>query len=287
MWNDLFFLNESDDDEEKKKNDEKKDEEKEDKKKEEEESEKKKDKDTDDDSDDFNDLNLMGDDDDIESDVDDTDSEMNDLGLGDDDSSVADDSSDNDSEFNALLIVGDDDNSNEYSSNGEDPVYEKALKCAYATTIFMMNLKYIGLNAVGERLEEIRRKCTDLYYSIECFSSTLYSYASESMTIDIDNPIRAKEHCESMTIADEKQYDYFDALKMIDTNIGELLQYLKCLSGMSDRKDITDSCNSIIGNLEKESRCTIKRVLCGKSSSCFGDENKVATTEGYNFNRLF
>lgn len=286
MWNDLFFLNESDDDEEKKKNDEKKDEEKEDKKKEEEESEKKKDKDTDDDSDDFNDLNLMGDDDDIESDVDDTDSEMNDLGLG-DDSSVADDSSDNDSEFNALLIVGDDDNSNEYSGNGEDPVYEKALKCAYATTIFMMNLKYIGINAVGERLEEIRRKCTDLYYSIECFSSTLYSYASESMTIDIDNPIRAKEHCESMTIADEKQYDYFDALKMIDTNISELLQYLKCLSGMSDRKDITDSCNSIIGNLEKESRCTIKRVLCGKSSSCFGDENKVATTEGYNFNRLF
>lgn len=285
MWNDLFFLNESDDDEEKKKNDEKKDEEKEDKK-EEEKSEKKKDKDDDDSSDDFNDLNLMGDDDDIESDVDDTDSEMNDLGLGGDDSSTADDITDNDSDFNALLVVGDSDNSDS-CCGGEEPVYEKALKCAYATTIFMMNLKYIGINAVGERLEEIRRKCTDLYYSIECFSSTLYSYASESMSIDIDNPIRAKEHCESMTIADEKQYDYFDALKMIDTNIGELLQYLKCLSGMSDRKDITDSCNLIIGNLEKESRCTIKRVLCGKSSSCFGDENKVATTEGYNFNRLF
>lgn len=286
MWNDLFFLNESDDDEEKKKNDEKKDEEEKEDKKEEEKSEKKKDKDDDDSSDDFNDLNLMGDDDDIESDVDDTDSEMNDLGLGGDDSSTADDITDNDSDFNALLVVGDSDSSDS-CCGGEDPVYEKALKCAYATTIFMMNLKYIGINAVGERLEEIRRKCTDLYYSIECFSSTLYSYASESMSIDIDNPIRAKEHCESMTIADEKQYDYFDALKMIDTNIGELLQYLKCLSGMSDRKDITDSCNLIIGNLEKESRCTIKRVLCGKSSSCFGDENKVATTEGYNFNRLF
>lgn len=286
MWNDLFFLNESDDDEEKKKNGEKKDEEEKEDKKEEEKSEKKKDKDDDDSSDDFNDLNLMGDDDDIESDVDDTDSEMNDLGLGGDDSSTADDITDNDSDFNALLVVGDSDSSDS-CCGGEDPVYEKALKCAYATTIFMMNLKYIGINAVGERLEEIRRKCTDLYYSIECFSSTLYSYASECMTIDIDNPIRAKEHCESMTIADEKQYDYFDALKMIDTNIGELLQYLKCLSGMSDRKDITDSCNLIIGNLEKESRCTIKRVLCGKSSSCFGDENKVATTEGYNFNRLF
>lgn len=286
MWNDLFFLNESDDDEEKKKNDEKKDEEEKEDKKEEEKSEKKKDKDDDDSSDDFNDLNLMGDDDDIESDVDDTDSEMNDLGLGGDDSSTTDDITDNDSDFNALLVVGDSDSSDS-CCGGEDPVYEKALKCAYATTIFMMNLKYIGINAVGERLEEIRRKCTDLYYSIECFSSTLYSYASESMSIDIDNPIRAKEHCESMTIADEKQYDYFDALKMIDTNIGELLQYLKCLSGMSDRKDITDSCNLIIGNLEKESRCTIKRVLCGKSSSCFGDENKVATSEGYNFNRLF
>lgn len=286
MWNDLFFLNESDDDEEKKKNDEKKDEEEKEDKKEEEKSEKKKDKDDDDSSDDFNDLNLMGDDDDIESDVDDTDSEMNDLGLGGDDSSTTDDITDNDSDFNALLVVGDSDSSDS-CCGGEDPVYEKALKCAYATTIFMMNLKYIGINAVGERLEEIRRKCTDLYYSIECFSSTLYSYASESMSIDIDNPIRAKEHCESMTIADEKQYDYFDALKMIDTNIGELLQYLKCLSGMSDRKDITDSCNLIIGNLEKESRCTIKRVLCGKSSSCFGDENKVATTEGYNFNCLF
>lgn len=285
MWNDLFFLNESDDDEEKKKNEKKDEEEKEDKK-EEEKSEKKKDKDDDDSSDDFNDLNLMGDDDDIESDVDDTDSEMNDLGLGGDDSSTTDDITDNDSDFNALLVVGDSDSSDS-CCGGEDPVYEKALKCAYATTIFMMNLKYIGINAVGERLEEIRRKCTDLYYSIECFSSTLYSYASESMSIDIDNPIRAKEHCESMTIADEKQYDYFDALKMIDTNIGELLQYLKCLSGMSDRKDITDSCNLIIGNLEKESRCTIKRVLCGKSSSCFGDENKVATSEGYNFNRLF
>lgn len=286
MWNDLFFLNESDDDEEKKKNDEKKDEEEKEDKKEEEKSEKKKDKDDDDSSDDFNDLNLMGNDDDIESDVDDTDSEMNDLGLGGDDSSTTDDITDNDSDFNALLVVGDSDSSDS-CCGGEDPVYEKALKCAYATTIFMMNLKYIGINAVGERLEEIRRKCTDLYYSIECFSSTLYSYASESMSIDIDNPIRAKEHCESMTIADEKQYDYFDALKMIDTNIGELLQYLKCLSGMSDRKDITDSCNLIIGNLEKESRCTIKRVLCGKSSSCFGDENKVATSEGYNFNSLF
>ena len=286
MWNDLFFLNESDDDEEKKKNDEKKDEEEKEDKKEEEKSEKKKDKDDDGSSDDFNDLNLMSDDDDIESDVDDTDSEMNDLGLGGDDSSTADDITDNDSDFNALLVVGDSDSSDN-CCGGEEPVYEKALKCAYATTIFMMNLKYIGINAVGERLEEIRRKCTDLYYSIECFSSTLYSYASESMSIDIDNPIRAKEHCESMTIADEKQYDYFDALKMIDTNIGELLQYLKCLSGMSDRKDITDSCNLIIGNLEKESRCTIKRVLCGKSSSCFGDENKVATSEGYNFNSLF
>lgn len=286
MWNDLFFLNESDDDEEKKKNDEKKDEEEKEDKKEEEKSEKKKDKDDDDSSDDFNDLNLMGDDDDIESDVDDTDSEMNDLGLGGDDSSTTDDITDNDSDFNALLVVGDSDSSDS-CCGGEDPVYEKALKCAYATTIFMMNLKYIGINAVGERLEEIRRKCTDWYYSIEGFSSTLYSYASESMSIDIDNPIRAKEHCEGMTIADEKQYDYFDALKMIDTNIGELLQYLKCLSGMSDRKDITDSCNLIIGNLEKESRCTIKRVLCGKSSSCFGDENKVATTEGYNFNCLF
>lgn len=286
MWNDLFFLNESDDDEEKKKNDEKKDEEEKEDKKEEEKSEKKKDKDDDDSSDDFNDLNLMGDDDDIESDVDDTDSEMNDLGLGGDDSSTTDDITDNDSDFNALLVVGDSDSSDS-CCGGEDPVYEKALKCAYATTIFMMNLKYIGINAVGERLEEIRRKCTDWYYSIEGFSSTLYSYASESMSIDIDNPIRAKEHCEGMTIADEKQYDYFDALKMIDTNIGELLQYLKCLSGMSDRKDITDSCNLIIGNLEKESRCTIKRVLCGKSSSCFEDENKVATTEGYNFNRLF
>lgn len=286
MWNDLFFLNESDDDEEKKKNDEKKDEEEKEDKKEEEKSEKKKDKDDDDSSDDFNDLNLMGDDDDIESDVDDTDSEMNDLGLGGDDSSTTDDITDNDSDFNALLVVGDSDSSDSCCGE-EDPVYEKALKCAYATTIFMMNLKYIGINAVGERLEEIRRKCTDWYYSIECFSSTLYSYASESMSIDIDNPIRAKEHCEGMTIADEKQYDYFDALKMIDTNIGELLQYLKCLSGMSDRKDITDSCNLIIGNLEKESRCTIKRVLCGKSSSCFGDENKVATTEGYNFNCLF
>jgi len=286
MWNDLFFLNESDDDEEKKKNDEKKDKDEKEDKKEEEKSEKKKDKD-DDSSDDFNDLNLMGDDDDIESDIVDTDSEMNDLGLGSDDSSTTDDITDNDSDFNALLVVGDDDNSNGCCGGGEEPVYEKALKCAYATTIFMMNLKYISINAVGERLEEIRRKCTDLYYSIECFSSTLYSYASESMTIDIDNPIRAKEHCESMTIADEKQYDYIDALKMIDTNIGELLQYLKCLSGMSDRKDITDGCNLIIGNLEKESRCTIKRVLCGKSSSCFGDDDKVATTEGYNFNRLF
>lgn len=266
-YNDLFsYFNEADDEEEKKKNNDKdtEDDKKEDKKSE----DKKEDKD-----DDSNYNDLMDGDDDTEDDesedsAEDSSEDYNDL-MSDDDTEdiptddVATDSSD-DSEYNDLMG----DSSESSDSNGSCcNVYEKALKVAYASTVVVSNLNYISFKVIGQGLGDTKRIIESLVWNIDNVSRTFYQFASESPLCEIDNPIRAKEHCEDVSVATEKEYEWREALEFIDKNINELLVYIKCLNDMPGlRKDIADACGCCIGTIERVSNNDIRKILAGKFS---------------------
>ena len=263
-YNDLFsYFNEADDEEEKKKNDDK---DTEDDKKEDKKSEDKK-EDKDDDSD-YNDL-MDSDKDNESEDSEDSSEDYNDLMSNDDTEDdistddVATDSSD-DSDYNDLM----DDSSESSDSDGSCcNVYEKSLKAAYASTVVVSNLNYISFKIIGQGLGDTRRIIESLVWNIDNISRTFYQFASESPLCEIDNPIRAKEHCEDVSVATEKEYEWRDALEFIDKNINELLVYIKCLNDMPGlRKDIADACGCCIGTIERVSNSDIRKILAGKFS---------------------
>ena len=266
-YNDLFsYFNEADDEEEKKKNDDKdtEDDKKEDKKSE----DKKEDKDDDSDYNDLMDSDKDTEDDESE-DSEDSSEDYNDL-MSDDDTEddistddVATDSSD-DSDYNDLM----DDSSGSSDSDGSCcNVYEKSLKAAYASTVVVSNLNYISFKVIGQGLGDTKRIIESLVWNIDNISRTFYQFASESPLCEIDNPIRAKEHCEDVSVATEKEYEWRDALEFIDKNINELLVYIKCLNDMPGlRKDIADACGCCIGTIERVSNNDIRKILAGKFS---------------------
>lgn len=262
-YNDLFsYFNEADDEEEKKKNADKdtEDDKKEDKKSE----NKKEDKDDDSDYNDLMDSDKDTEDDESE-DSEDSSEDYNDLMSDDSEEDistddVATDSSD-DSDYNDLM--GDSSDSNSSCCN----VYEKALKAAYASTVVVSNLNYISFKVIGQGLDSTKRIIESLVWNIDNVSRTFYQFASESPLCEIDNPIRAKEHCEDVSVAIEKEYEWREALEFIDKNINELLVYIKCLNDMPGlRKDIADACGCCIGTIERVSNNDIRKTLAGKSS---------------------
>ena len=275
-YNDLFFINEADDDEEKKKNDDK---EKDDKK---EEKEKKDSKEKEDDDDDYNDLDLMGDDD-SDTDIDDvddseeSDDDYNDL--MDDDMDTSDDTDDSDSsDYNTLLVVSDTDDKS--SDNGN--VYEKAAKAAYAYVVISNNMKHVHLNVCGRKFNEIHQMCDTYYNHFSDMADYFYELAAQSSLVTLDNPTRAKEHCEDIDVETEKEYDFKSALMCIDSNIKLAIKYISELRESSDmRTDVQSKVDDELGYLNKESRYFIRRRLKEPMSS----DNDVEM-EAYAYNDL-
>ena len=276
-YNDLFFINEADDDEEKKKNDDK---EKDDKK---EEKEKKDSKEKEDDDDDYNDLDLMGDDD-SDTDIDDvddseeSDDDYNDL-MDDDDIDTSDNTDDSDSsDYNALLVVSDTDDKS--SDNGD--VYEKAAKAAYAYVVISNNMKHVHLNVCGRKFNEIHQMCDTYYNHFSDMADYFYELAAQSTLVTLDNPTRAKEHCEDIDVETEKEYDFKSALMCIDSNIKLAIKYISELRESSDmRTDVQSKVDDELGYLNKESRYFIRRRLKEPMSS----DNDVEM-EAYAYNDL-
>lgn len=270
-YNDLFFINEADDDEEKKKNDDK---EKDDKK---EEKEKKDSKEKEDDDDDYNDLDLMGDDD-SDTDIDDVDdSEESDDDYNDlmDDDDIDDSDS---SDYNALLVVSDTDD----KSSDSGSVYEKAAKAAYAYVVISNNMKHIHLNICGRKFNEIHQMCETYYNHFSYTADYFYELAAQSPLVTLDNPTRAKEHCEDIDVETEKEYDFKSALMCIDSNIKLAIKYISELRESSDmRTDIQSKVDDELGYLNKESRYFIRRRLKEPMSS----DNDVEM-EAYAYNDL-
>ena len=274
-YNDLFFINEADDDEEKKKN-----EDKDDKK---EEKEKKESKEKEDDDDDYNDLDLMGDDD-SDTDIDDvddseeSDDDYNDL--MDDDMDTSDDTDDSDSsDYNTLLVVSDTDD----KSSDSGSVYEKAAKAAYAYVVISNNMKHVHLNVCGRKFNEIHQMCDTYYNHFSDMADYFYELAAQSTLVTIDNPTRAKEHCEDIDVETEKEYDFKSALMCIDSNIKLAIKYISELRESSDmRTDVQSKVDDELGYLNKESRYFIRRRLKEPMSS----DNDVEM-EAYVYNDLF
>lgn len=274
-YNDLFFINEADDDEEKKKNDDK---EKDDKK---EEKEKKDSKEKEDDDDDYNDLDLMGDDD-SDTDIDDvddseeSDDDYNDL-MDDDDIDMSDDS--DSSDYNTLLVVSDTDD----KSSDSGSVYEKAAKAAYAYVVISNNMKHVHLNVCGRKFNEIHQMCDTYYNHFSDMADYFYELAAQSPLVTLDNPTRAKEHCEDIDVETEKEYDFKSALMCIDSNIKLAIKYISELRESSDmRTDVQSKVDDELGYLNKESRYFIRRRLKEPMSS----DNDVEM-EAYAYNDLF
>lgn len=251
-YNDLFsYFNESDDEEEKKKNDDK---DTEDDKKEDKKSEDKK-EDKDDDSD-YNDL--MDDEEDL------------------DDSDV-DSSDDSDSDYNTLVVVKSD-------SEGSDTgtVYDKAAKAAYAYIVISNNMKHIHLNVCGRKFREIHEMCDSYYNHFSYMADYFYELAAESPLVTLDNPTRAKEHCEDIEVETEKEYDFKSALERVNNNIERAIKYISELRNASDmRTDVQSKVDEELGYLNKESRYFIRKGLIEPTSE------ETIEMESYNYNDLF
>lgn len=273
-YNDLFFINEADDDEEKKKN-----EDKDDKK---EEKEKKESKEKEDDDDDYNDLDLMSDDD-SDTDIDDvddseeSDDDYNNL-MGDDDMDTDDTDDSDSSDYNTLLVVSADDDESSDSGN----VYEKAAKAAYAYVVISNNMKHVHLNVCGRKFNEIHQMCDTYYNHFSDMADYFYELAAQSPLVTLDNPTRAKEHCEDIDVETEKEYDFKSALMCIDSNIKLAIKYISELRESSDmRTDVQSKVDDELGYLNKESRYFIRRRLKEPMSS---DNVEM---EAYEYNDLF
>ena len=247
MWDDLFFLNEADDEEEKKKN----------------EDEKKESKDDSSDED-YNDL--MDDEEDLDdSDVDDD--------LSDDSDDSSDDS---DSDYNTLVVVKSD------SDSDAGTVYGKAAKAAYAYIVISNNMKHIHLNVCGRKFREIHEMCDSYYNHFSYMADYFYELAAESPLVTLDNPTRAKEHCEDIEVETEKEYDFKSALERVNNNIELAIKYISELRSASDmRTDVQSKVDEELGYLNKESRYFIRKRLIEPTSE------DTVEMESYNYNDLF
>ena len=242
MWDDLFFLNEADDEEEKKKN----------------EDEKKESKDDSSDED-YNDL--MNDDSDIDDD------------LSDDSDDSSDDS---DSDYNTLVVVKSD------SDSDAGTVYDKAAKAAYAYIVISNNMKHIHLNVCGRKFREIHEMCDSYYNHFSYMADYFYELAAESPLVTLDNPTRAKEHCEDIEVETEKEYDFKSALERVNNNIELAIKYISELRSASDmRTDVQSKVDEELGYLNKESRYFIRKRLIEPTSE------ETIEMESYNYNDLF
>lgn len=265
-WNDLFFLNEADDEEEKKKN---KEEDKDDKKSEKKEKE-------DESSDDYNDLmsdddtETSEDDEDSTDDIDSEEDEYNDLMSDDDDTETSEDDG---GEYNTLVVVKSDDNDSDGS------LYEKAAKTAYAYVVIANNMKHIHLNACGDKFQEIHNFCDELYHHFSYVSDGFFELAAESPLVTLDNPTRAKEHCEDISVETEKEYKFKDALEVMRSNIESAIKYLGELRTAADgiRTDVQSKVDNELEYLNKHSRYFIRKRLSGL------DDGMSDMNETYNY----
>lgn len=269
-WN---ILLEADDEEEKKSDEKEKDEEEkkdEDKKDDEDTKDTDDSSDTDTDDDEYNDL--LDDSDDFDLD------DQDDLDTSTDDDVISPDATDGD--YNTLIVAKVDG-----EASSDDSVYEAAAKLGYAFTVISNNMKHIHLNACGDKFNEIHEKGETYYYWFSDKADWAFELASESATIKLDNPTRAKEHCEDVEVEQNSTYGFEEANHAFLKNIDMALEKVKTLreAAESIRPDVQSKCDDMSQWLNKESKYFIRKKL---NNSTIAEDDTV-TTESYNYNDLF
>ena len=207
-----------------------------------------------------------------ESKDDSSDEDYNDL-MNDDSDDSSDDS---DSDYNTLVVVKSD-------SEGSDTgtVYDKAAKAAYAYIVISNNMKHIHLNVCGRKFREIHEMCDSYYNHFSYMADYFYELAAESPLVTLDNPTRAKEHCEDIEVETEKEYDFKSALERVNNNIELAIKYISELRNASDmRTDVQSKVDEELGYLNKESRYFIRKRLIEPTSE------ETIEMESYNYNDL-
>ena len=184
---------------------------------------------------------------------------------------------DSDSDYNTLVVVKSD-------SEGSDTgtVYDKAAKAAYAYIVISNNMKHIHLNVCGRKFREIHEMCDSYYNHFSYMADYFYELAAESPLVTLDNPTRAKEHCEDIEVETEKEYDFKSALERVNNNIELAIKYISELRNASDmRTDVQSKVDEELGYLNKESRYFIRKRLIEPTSE------ETIEMESYNYNDLF
>lgn len=201
-----------------------------------------------------------------------SDEDYNDLMNEDDLSDISDNSSDSD--YNTLVVKSD-------SDDDSDTIYDKAIKTAYAYIVISNNMKHIHINICGRKFREIHEMCDSYYNHFSYMADYFYELAAESPLVTIDNPTRAKEHCEDIGVETEKEYDFKSALEHININIEHAIKYISELRSVSDmRTDVQSRLDEELGYLNKESRYFIRKVLIEPTSE------ETIEMESYNYNDL-
>lgn len=285
-----FFL-EADEEDEKKDDEKKEEEEKKD-------DEKEKDKDSEEkepeDSDEYNDLmddDTSDSDSSDDSDSDSSDDDFNDImpdsgdDSGDDDlgdlSIDDDDSSESGGDdYNTLIVVKD-------PSGGEvesGDVFEKLAKAGYAYTVLGNNMKHIHFCACGQKFKEIHEEAERYYHRFLYMADVLFELASESPLVKLDNPTRAKEHCEDIEVETESEYPFEIAMPHIQTNLSSAIEYIKAVrTAATTRPDIQSKMDEELSYLNKECNYIIRKKL-QKGDSSYGDFAPAdAMGESYNW----
>lgn len=283
----LNFFNEADSDEEKDKTEkEDKDDEKKDKEEKSKDEDKKKDDDkkeddSEPDMDEYNDL--MGDDDIDSSSEDDSESESdddyNDL-MGDDDTSSddadfdddlgdlnsdddEDDNKDSGSEYNTLIVMNKSEGGSESGS-----CYDKAAKVGYAYTVIANNMKHIHLSACGDKFREIHDASEDFYRHFNYAADSYFEIALQSPLTKLDNPTRAKEHCEDIPVEQCSDYEFELAMQTMSSNLQLAITYIEELRKEANgRTDIQSRADEELAYLRKHKDFIIRKS-CHKSVPC-------------------
>lgn len=249
-WNDLFALNEADDEEKEAK--EEKNKKKEDKK-----------------DNDYNDI--IGDDDVIDND----DSNFD---FSDDDSESSEEGEDSsdatDDDYNTLIVAKVDGDTESESTTGS--VYDVAAKLGYVFTVISNNMKHIHLNASGRKFKELHEKCDMYYHFFNQKADWAFELASESPLVKLDNPTRAKEHCEDVEVEQAAEYGFEDGFNAVLKNFDIAIENVNKLREAAEhiRPDVQSECDSLLTYLNKESKYFIRKRLATP-----GSDNVVSETE--------
>ena len=195
----------------------------------------------------------------------------------------SDDDSDNGSgDYNALIIVDGDDDSDDMG--GDDDLYSKSAKAAYAYICIANNMKHIHLNICGRKFQEIHSMCDDYYEHFSKFADAFYKLAAESPMTTLVNPTMAKDQCPDIQVESSSSYSFTSALTKINANIETAIRYISELRTASDsRPDVQSMVDYEANYLYKESRYSIRKRMTDPVVS----EEEEIENESYIYNSLF